>query len=87
MRNLFLAMMIVVIAVVAAAFVILKSRRRLCAGGYKTATVQRGSISSTVTATGTLDPVTTVQVGSQISGIVAGLCALSFVLRVRRLVW
>jgi HlyD family secretion protein len=75
--------LLVVVAVVAAAFILLKFTRKAGAGDYKTASVQRGSISSTVTATGTLNPVTTVQVGSQISGTVAELHA-DFNSRVRR---
>src|SRR5215831_17287080 len=35
---------------------------------YQTAIVTRGPISQTVTATGTLNPVVNVQVGSQVSG-------------------
>src|SRR5512147_600064 len=42
---------------------------------YKTEKVDRGDITMTVTATGTLSAVTTVQVGSQVSGIVARLYA------------
>jgi HlyD family secretion protein len=37
---------------------------------YRTATVERGEISETVTATGTINPVSTVQVGSQVSGTI-----------------
>src|SRR6476646_6115141 len=37
-------------------------------GEYQTVTVTRGSITQAVTATGTLNPVVNVQVGSQISG-------------------
>src|SRR4029434_6949198 len=37
-------------------------------GEYQTATVTRGAITQAVTATGTLNPVVNVQVGSQISG-------------------
>lgn len=36
----------------------------------ETATVERGSVSKTVTATGTLEAITTVDVGTQVSGIV-----------------
>ena len=38
------------------------------AGEYQTSTVTRGAITQAVTATGTLNPVVNVQVGSQISG-------------------
>jgi HlyD family secretion protein len=37
---------------------------------YKTIKVDRGDISSYITATGTLNPVTTVEVGSQVSGVI-----------------
>src|SRR5438105_2101589 len=42
---------------------------------YKTEPVTRGTITMTVTATGTLSAVTTVQVGSQVSGVVSRLYA------------
>src|SRR5437667_12585819 len=40
---------------------------------YQTATVTRGPITQAVTATGTLNPVVNVQVGSQVSGNIAKL--------------
>ena len=42
---------------------------------YKTAVVDRGPITSVVTATGTVNPVVSVQVGSQVSGKIARLFA------------
>lgn len=42
---------------------------------YRTEAVERGDISATVGATGTLSAVTTVQVGSQVSGIISKLYA------------
>lgn len=42
---------------------------------YKTAPVERGSIVSVVNATGTINPVTLVQVGSQVTGMVQSLHA------------
>src|ERR1041384_5454635 len=42
---------------------------------YQTATVSRGPITQAVTATGTLNPVVNVQVGSQVSGNIAKLFA------------
>ena len=42
---------------------------------YKTEKVDRGTVTMTVTATGTLSAVTTVQVGSQVSGVIARLYA------------
>ncbi|HKS25784.1 MAG TPA: efflux RND transporter periplasmic adaptor subunit, partial [Thermoanaerobaculia bacterium] len=42
---------------------------------YKTEKVDRGDITQTVTATGTLSAVTTVQIGSQVSGVISRLYA------------
>ncbi|TLY37608.1 MAG: efflux RND transporter periplasmic adaptor subunit [Nitrospirae bacterium] len=42
---------------------------------YKTAKVERGTVAQVVTATGTINPVQTVQVGSQVSGIIRHLYA------------
>ena len=50
-------------------------RRRAQAEAYRTDTVQRGDVRVQVSATGTLDAVTTVQVGSQITGTIAALYA------------
>ncbi len=44
-------------------------------GKYKSVIVDRGDVAMTVTATGTISAVTTVQVGSQVSGIIAALYA------------
>lgn len=43
--------------------------------GYQTAAVTRGPITQAVTATGTLNPVVNVQVGSQVSGNIEKLFA------------
>ena len=45
------------------------------AANYQTATITRGPITQAVTATGTLNPVVNVQVGSQVSGNIAKLFA------------
>ena len=37
---------------------------------YATATIHKGEISESVTATGTIEPVTEVEVGTQVSGII-----------------
>jgi HlyD family secretion protein len=42
---------------------------------YKTEKADRGNITQTVTATGTLSAVTTVQIGSQVSGVISRLYA------------
>ena len=49
--------------------------RRASAAEYMTTRVERGSLRNTVTATGTLQAVTTVQVGSQASGTISALYA------------
>jgi len=42
---------------------------------YRTATIERGSVKSTVSATGTLNAVKTIQVGTQVSGQIAAIYA------------
>lgn len=49
--------------------------RRATADEYMTAKIERGTIRNTVAATGTLQAVTTVQVGSQVSGTISALFA------------
>ena len=61
-----------------AAGLILLAVRQCRQGGdstYQTATVTRGEVIQAVTATGTLNPVVNVQVGSQVSGNIAKLFA------------
>jgi HlyD family secretion protein len=72
-RFLVIAILVVVGALVGLFFL----RRDGDKGGekYRTEAVGRGDISATVGATGTLSAVTTVQVGSQVSGIIARLYA------------
>lgn len=65
---------IIIAAVVAVAFVAYYVFGRKSAGTGKitieTAKVEKGTIGKTVTATGTLEAITTVEVGTQVSGIV-----------------
>ena len=56
------------------AFVVRQCRNE-GAANYQTATITRGPITQAVTATGTLNPVVNVQVGSQVSGNIAKLFA------------
>ena len=58
-----------------AAAVILLARGRKVPDKYRTAKVDRGDITMTVSATGAISAVITVQVGSQVSGIIAKLYA------------
>ena len=50
-------------------------RRPAKEGKYRTGSVDRGDVTMTVSATGSISAVTTVQVGSQVSGIIAKLYA------------
>jgi HlyD family secretion protein len=70
----FLPWLIVIGGMLLIAFIV----RHLRTGGaatYQTANVTRGSITQAVTATGTLNPVLNVQVGSQVSGNISKLFA------------
>jgi len=67
---------VIVIAVLAAAGVLVhRVAYAKETPAYRFATVQRGNIQSTVSATGTLNAVTTVSVGTQVSGQVSQLLA------------
>ena len=68
----------IIIGVVAAAAVAVCCILAFCGKGkheisYETAVVGEGNISNSVTATGTIEPVTSVDVGTQVSGIVANI--------------
>ncbi|HSS77402.1 MAG TPA: efflux RND transporter periplasmic adaptor subunit, partial [Thermoanaerobaculia bacterium] len=70
--------LIAAIVVVAAVLVVLFFLRRGKGGDgdhYRTEAIGRGNVSMTVNATGTLSAVVTVQVGSQVSGIISKLYA------------
>src|SRR5438874_9827670 len=74
MRRLALALVLAALAGVA--YLMLGWTRRSGDGpDYVTATVDRGPITATVAATGTLNPVTTVQVGTYVSGPIQGIFA------------
>jgi HlyD family secretion protein len=70
MKKLIVLSVIVLFAAVAAFFFYAK---RSSAPEYRTARVEKGSIISTITATGNLNAVTTVQVGTQVSGTIQKL--------------
>src|SRR5213075_2935909 len=70
-RNLIIAASVLLIA----AFFLFSRFGRSNAAQFQTATVTRGPITQTVTATGTLNPVLNVQVGSQVSGNIQKLFA------------
>jgi HlyD family secretion protein len=67
----------IIVAIVALAvilFVVVRCERST-SSQFQTASVTRGAITQAVTATGTLNPVVNVQVGSQVSGNIAKLFA------------
>src|SRR5213075_374650 len=70
-RNLVIAAIVLLIV----AFFVFSRFGRSSAAQFQTATVTRGPITQTVTATGTLNPVVNVQVGSQVSGNIQKLFA------------
>src|SRR5947208_5000203 len=70
----FLPIGVVIVALLIILFVVRRCTQS-SASGYLTATVTRGAITQLVTATGTLNPVVNVQVGSQVSGNIAKLFA------------
>lgn len=63
-----------VVAIAIGGYVFFSGERKLPVR-YKSAPIQRGSIVSAVTATGSINPMTTVQVGSQVSGMIESLHA------------
>src|SRR5438552_4038036 len=70
----FLPLGVIIVSLLLILFVVRRCTQS-SAGGYQTATVSRGPITQLVTATGTLNPVVNVQVGSQVSGNIAKLFA------------
>lgn len=60
--------------IVVAAFLALKPlTKKESAVTFETTKVERGDISNTVTATGTIEAITTVKIGTQVSGILKGV--------------
>src|SRR2546423_3753026 len=72
--NRFLPWLIVIAGLLLIAFVV-RQLRTSGAATYQSANVTRGQITQAVTATGTLNPVVNVQVGSQVSGNISKLFA------------
>jgi HlyD family secretion protein len=70
----FLSLGVIIVALLVILLVVRRCTQSSVAG-YQTATVTRGPITQLVTATGTLNPVVNVQVGSQVSGNIAKLFA------------
>lgn len=70
-RKLFISGLAVTVSLVLAAFLYLGNTTS--AAEYTTAKVERGTVRNTVSATGTLQAVSTVQVGSQASGTISAI--------------
>ena len=83
MRKHLLLILAVVVAVTASAAAYYRARGADATPAYRTAAVTRGDVVDAVEATGTLEAVTTVQVGSQVSGTIKALSA-DFNSRVRK---
>jgi HlyD family secretion protein len=66
---------IILAAVIAALVFFLPESEQPQSPGYALYTLKRGDITATVSATGTVNPLVTVQVGSQVSGTIQDLYA------------
>ena len=75
MRRRFLVLLAIIVAAVVATGAWLNAQGRGVIPKYQFARVEKGSLAATVSATGTLNPVITVQVGSQVSGQIKHLFA------------
>jgi len=73
MKKKLITVAIVAMAAVTSGYVLYRRAHSSDAPAYRTAAVQRGNIESTVAATGTLGAVTTVQVGTQVSGQISAI--------------
>lgn len=73
-RKLIVILVILLVAGAAGGYLFYRQSRN-AAPRYKTEPVQRGEISAQIIATGTVNPVTIVQVGSQVSGTIQKLYA------------
>ncbi len=74
MRRVSLIIGVLAIGLAIAGYVFFNGERRVPVR-YRTVPVERGTIVSLVTATGTINPITTIQVGSQVSGMIESLHA------------
>ncbi|MDP2960387.1 MAG: biotin/lipoyl-binding protein, partial [candidate division Zixibacteria bacterium] len=73
MKKLFIIIPVFVLIILL--FFIFKAKNKKSEATFLTADIERGDITIMVTATGTLEAVTTVQVGSQVSGTISALYA------------
>jgi HlyD family secretion protein len=83
MRRKWIWILLFAMAVAGAAWWVLRRTGQGEAPAYRVATVERGSLEASVSATGTLNAVTTVQVGTQASGQISAIY-VDYNTRVRR---
>src|SRR6266566_7307744 len=74
-RRRFLILLVIAVLAVVATAAWFQTQGRSATPKYRLATVEKGPLTATVSATGTLNPVITVQVGSQVSGQIKELFA------------
>ncbi len=74
MRRAFLIAGVLVVGLAIGGYVFFNGERKVPVR-YRTAAVERGPVVSLVTATGTINPVVSVQVGTQVSGMIKSLHA------------
>ncbi|MDQ2987928.1 MAG: efflux RND transporter periplasmic adaptor subunit [Pseudomonadota bacterium] len=74
-KTILLALGLVLAGVATAAYIHSKKEKPVPDSKYRTAVVDSGNITQTVTATGTINPVALINVGSQVSGTVVELKA------------
>src|SRR4029078_739850 len=74
MRRIVLIIGVLVVALTIGGYVFSNGERKVPVR-YRTAAVERGPVISLVTATGTINPVVSVQVGTQVSGMIKSLHA------------
>ena len=65
--------LIPVLVIAGAAFWYMQGNSEAATRSFRFVTVERGNIESVVSSTGTLEPVTTVEVGTQVSGILSNI--------------
>ncbi len=74
MRRVILIASVLIVGLAIGGYVIFTGERKVPVR-YRTALVERGAVTSLVTATGTINPVVSVQVGTQVSGMIKSLHA------------
>lgn len=69
-KKTIIAISVAAVAVVAVAWTVFGGGKEAAAVTYTTARVEKATMENSITATGTIEPVTSVEVGTQVSGII-----------------